>query len=181
MKLPSSQTMRRMYFWIGFPVVLRREVGPVHYAQGKFTHPRRHVLKTHLPWYCFPLTSCWKCKLQFGQEHFLLYHIEEYHDKERGECFYQQDVWLELMFWLLTELCQRLVGTKSHQDLLTYTQEVWVTTSGFILYFPVGGPSTLGKLYLILWCRRPYKDPYYPVIRQCIFPFALESSVNIDS
>ena len=62
---------------------------------GRFTNVRRHVLRSHLPWYVSPTTACWQCKLQFGQESLLNGHIAELHNSvpegrkfEGGEKYY---------------------------------------------------------------------------------------------
>lgn len=87
-------------------------------CQGRFTNVRRHVLHMHLPWYTAPLTACWSCNCQFGQERMLQVHIIERHNSEsEGHCYGEQygNIWVERMNGLLLELCQQYNRTTLDQ------------------------------------------------------------------
>ncbi|CAC5407123.1 unnamed protein product [Mytilus coruscus] len=47
---------------------------------GRFTNVRRHVFHQHLPWYTYPLTACWTCHKQYGQDKMLENHCLELHN-----------------------------------------------------------------------------------------------------
>ncbi|CAC5383704.1 unnamed protein product [Mytilus coruscus] len=59
-------------------------------CKGKFIHPRRHTLRSHLPRYLAPSTACWSCKFQFGQARFVQIHIQEVHSSDDGGCMYTE-------------------------------------------------------------------------------------------
>ena len=69
-------------------------------CEGRFTCVRRHVLRTHLPWYISPNTSCWVCKLQFGQTCLLNGHIKQFHNSVSEGCTFTEskyEHWVELI------------------------------------------------------------------------------------
>ena len=88
-------------------------------CRGKFTHIRRHVITCHLPWYTVPHTSCWQCRIPFGQWRFLIVHLKEVHDSESDQVF-QHDVhgedWIRMMNGCFQEILDRL-NLKTLDDL----------------------------------------------------------------
>ncbi|CAG2223317.1 tatD [Mytilus edulis] len=77
-------------------------------CKGKFTHPRRHTLRAHLPWYLYPSTACWSCKLQFGQARFVQIHMIEVHSSDDVGCRYTDEQyeqkWVELVNGYLKQI-----------------------------------------------------------------------------
>jgi hypothetical protein len=61
-------------------------------CDSKFTHVRRHVIQTHIPWFLYPKTSCWTCELGFGQERFLRLHLEKEHFDDSTYCRYDANI-----------------------------------------------------------------------------------------
>ncbi|CAG2233876.1 unnamed protein product [Mytilus edulis] len=93
---------------------------------GRFTNVRRHVFHQHLPWYTNPLTACWTCHKQFGQNKMLENHCLELHNCNIADNIFKeeyQSVWTELMNGLLLELCQRY-DKKTLDHLVEFDVEV---------------------------------------------------------
>ncbi|CAG2249195.1 tatD [Mytilus edulis] len=91
---------------------------------GRFTNVRRHVFHQHLPWYTNPLTACWTCHKQFGQNKMLENHCLELHNCNIADNIFKeeyQSVWTELMNGLLLELCQRY-DKKTLDHLVEYVR-----------------------------------------------------------
>ena len=49
---------------------------------AKFTHVRRHCIMEHVPWYMYPDTACWECKINMGQKRMLDVHIMQLHSHD---------------------------------------------------------------------------------------------------
>lgn len=91
---------------------------------GRFINVRRHVVRSHLPWYMAPFTACWECKLQFGQFSLLDGHIKQFHNgKDRKFGIDMQECWVELVNGFLQAIQERL-GCMSLSDLSALAGEV---------------------------------------------------------
>lgn len=58
---------------------------------GRFTNVRRHVFHQHLPWYTNPLTACWTCHKQFGQNKMLENHCLELHNCNIADNIFKEE------------------------------------------------------------------------------------------
>lgn len=84
---------------------------------GRFTNVRRHVICNHLPWYMFPTTACWICKLQFSQARLLQVHQLNFHPEGEENTFnlkHHGKRWVHLVNGLLQGISEQLrVTTES--------------------------------------------------------------------
>lgn len=97
---------------------------PCILCPGKFTHVRRHVLYTHLPWYTFPNAACWECKVQFGQIRFRDIHcIEKHPNADEFNCKFNTEkhgeLWTKLMNGFLTSIMDAL-GLHKVEEIINY-------------------------------------------------------------
>lgn len=92
---------------------------------GSTRHPRRHVLRQHLPWWFAADTACWVCRRQFGSAQPLAVHLE--HDPQphpMGYGFTRAPAkhWCYLMNGLLLAISFRL-GVRDLFGLTTFVRQ----------------------------------------------------------
>jgi hypothetical protein len=74
----------------------------------KKSHIKRHILRTHLPWFWSPTTACWACEEQSCHESSLMYHHSVIHAHNDSNTFDKTNLhrWCQLMngaFYLLLD------------------------------------------------------------------------------
>ncbi len=90
----------------------------------KFTHVRRHVITTHLPWYASPSTACWVCGHQETAVTPALRHLMTHGSHAHGgfQSTNAAEEYVYLMNGLLQRLCQHR-GVTCVQELLQQVQQ----------------------------------------------------------
>ena len=74
----------------------------------KKSHIKRHILRTHLPWFWSPTTACWVCEEQSCHESSLMYHYSVSYAHNDSNTFDENNLhrWCQLMngaFYLLLD------------------------------------------------------------------------------
>jgi hypothetical protein len=74
----------------------------------KKSHIKRHILRTHLPWFWSPTTACWACEEQSCYKSSLIYHHSVLHAHNDNNTFDENNLhrWCQLMnraFYLLLD------------------------------------------------------------------------------
>lgn len=92
---------------------------PCRLCPHRFSHLRRHMLVSHLPWYFDPFAVCWNCKTVEPQVKFLDRHLKSCGEKRGRFSRKWTSRWKALILGLLWTV-MNLVGCKDEREFVEW-------------------------------------------------------------